>query len=213
MRTHYWHTSTLLLLAYMTAPISWAEETTPPTPATPTAPPAAPTAPTAAPQVARSAFTTSINAREPVDQLARISAGQQVYYFTELMGLQGHVVTHRWEKDGAFQLGLQFPVGAERWRVHSNKNITADLPGIWTVTVQNDNGTILKQDTLVVDPVIPAEPAPAAPAAPAPAQPQTATPPAAEPPKEPTPSPATPAAPAPAPTSNSSQPIWEKLPR
>ncbi|MFN3786265.1 MAG: DUF2914 domain-containing protein, partial [Thiothrix sp.] len=104
--------------------------------------------------VSRSAFTTSINAREPVDQLARISAGQPVHYFTELSGLQGHVVTHRWEKDGTFQLCIQFPIGADRWRVHSSKNITSDSPGTWTVSVQNDDGTVLKQDTLIVDPVL-----------------------------------------------------------
>ncbi|MEB4590612.1 DUF2914 domain-containing protein [Candidatus Thiothrix sp. Deng01] len=110
----------------------------------------------AAPQVSRSAFTTGINAHEPIDQLTRISAGQEIYYFTELANLQGHVVTHRWERDGALQLGLQFPVGAQRWRVHSNKNIGANLPGTWTVTVLNDDGSILKQDTLLVDPASPA---------------------------------------------------------
>ncbi|QLQ34036.1 MAG: DUF2914 domain-containing protein [Candidatus Thiothrix singaporensis] len=110
----------------------------------------------AAPQVSRSAFTTGINAHEPVDQLTQISAGQEIYYFTELANLQGHVVTHRWERDGALQLGLQFPVGAQRWRVHSNKNINANLPGTWTVTVLNDDGSILKQDTLLVDPAPPA---------------------------------------------------------
>ena len=111
------------------------------------------------PQVARAAFTTGITSREPDSQLARVSAGQTVYYFTELVGLQGHVITHRWEKDGAFQLGLQFPVGGQRWRVHSSKMMTPNLPGTWTVTVQNDDGTTLRQDTLVVDPIMPIEPA------------------------------------------------------
>lgn len=222
MPTIHFQMGTFLILTSLLLPTVWAEETPAPVPANPPPPaataPATPTPPAAtAPQVARSAFTTSINAREPVDQLARISAGQQVYYFTELVGLQGHVVTHRWEKDGAFQLGLQFPVGAERWRVHSNKNIATDLPGTWTVTVQNDDGSILKQDTLVVDPVMPATPATPPAASPAPAQPAPAQPPA----NSPTPEagqeaapPATPTPTAPAsPADNNTQPIWEKLPK
>jgi hypothetical protein len=156
-----------------------------------------------------------------------------VYYFTELVGLQGHVITHRWEKDGAFQLGLQFPVGGQRWRVHSSKMMTPNLPGTWTVTVQNDDGTTLRQDTLVVDPIMPTEPAipaaaplapttapitpvpvtpaPTTPAIPAPAQPLTAIPPdirkeAAERPATITPTPTSS-------NSSSTQAIWDKLPR
>jgi hypothetical protein len=120
------------------------------------------------PQVTRSAFTTAISGREPVDQLTRIHAGQQVYYFTELSGLQGRVITHKWEKDGTFQLGMQFPVGGERWRVQSSKSISPNMAGVWTVTVLNDDGTILKQDTLQVDPtVVPTAPFPIEPATPA----------------------------------------------
>lgn len=199
-------TAVLLTLIGCT-PSAWAENTqtvpvtstTPPTTATP-----APVA-TLAPQVARAAFTTGITAREPDSQLARISAGQTVYYFTELVGLQGHVITHRWEKDGAFQLGLQFPVGGQRWRVHSNKTITPDLPGTWTVTVQNDDGTVLRQDTLVVDPIIPTDSA----------TPTTLAPPAAPVPA-PTPivapDPATITPPLPLPE-KSKQAIWDTLPR
>lgn len=139
-----------------------------------------------APQVSRSAFTTGISNREPVDQLARISAGQEIHYFTELTGLQGHIITHRWEKDGAFQLGLQFPVAGERWRVHSSKNINANLPGAWTVTILNDDGAILKQETLVVDPVVTSE--------------------------EPAQQPGTTTAPKP-PAASATGPIWENLAR
>ncbi|HRJ51167.1 MAG TPA: DUF2914 domain-containing protein [Candidatus Thiothrix moscowensis] len=142
------------------------------------------------PAVTRSAFTSAISGREPVDQLSRISAGQQMYYFTELTGLQGHVITHKWERNGAFQLGLQFPVEGSPWRVHSSKSIAPNLPGTWTVTVQNDDGSILKQESLQVEPVMPsAEP----PTIPAPAQPLTPIPPALQkPPVNPAPAPETP---------------------
>lgn len=190
-RIHSVMASSLLFTA-LTPPLGWAEDSTPRIP------------PTA--QVSRAAFTTSINAREPVDQLTRISAGQAVYYFTELSGLQGHVVTHRWEKDGTFQLSIQFPIGAERWRVHSSKNITNDMPGIWTVSVQNDDGTVLKQDTLIVDPVLSStKEANTTPTKIPTPQPVTT---------EPSPSPSTPTAePAENKATDSSKPIWDSLAR
>ena len=191
-------TTALLLMMGLASYSVWAEDSLP----------VVPPAPTLTPQVARAAFTTGITDREPDSQLARISAGQTVYYFTELVGLQGHVITHRWEKDGAFQLGLQFPVGGQRWRVHSSKTITPDLPGTWTVTVQNDDGTVLRQDTLVVDPIMPANTT----AAPVPA-PAAITPPATTEPVTPTtPVITAPAAPTPAPET-SKQAIWDTLPR
>ena len=226
------------------APINPIPPVTAPTPAAPPsapsvtaspAPVASPAAVTTAPGVARSAFTSAIAAREPTNQLTRINAGQQVYYFTELVGLQGRVVNHRWERDGAFQLGLQFPVTGSPWRVHSSKNISPNLPGTWTVTVQNDDGTILKRETLIVDPVV--ANAVSTPMIPPPAQPLTAIPPELQ--RQPAERPATPAgtpvptattpaatvtppavvpppaAPTPAvpPSSSDKRPIWETLSR
>ena len=135
-------------------------------------------------QVSRAQFTTGLSNREPINNITQVNAGQTVYYFTELMGLQGHTVTHKWQRDGAFQLGLQFPVGAERWRVHSSKTIAPNLTGTWTVSVQNDDGQILRQDTLQVLPALASASAPTPPSAapvnppviPAPSQPLTSIP-------------------------------------
>lgn len=241
LHTHL-KTTALLLLTNFTLH-AWAEDSLPAanviTAPAATTPALTTTAPASmlTPQVARAAFTTGITAREPDSQLARVSAGQTVYYFTELVGLQGHVITHRWEKDGAFQLGLQFPVGGQRWRVHSSKMMTPNLPGTWTVTVQNDDGTTLRQDTLVVDPIMPIEPAipaavpaitatPAAtpmvpanpavsamptPTIPAPAQPLTEIPPEVR--KEPATRPASVTPDAEVKPEKSTQAIWDTLPR
>ncbi len=221
-----------VLLAWLAASNVWAEtygfpSTAPVVPVTataPVAPPATPpapaaavapavnTAPAAAPQVTRAAFTSSIVGREPVDQITQTNAGQQVYYFTELVGLQGHVITHKWERDGTFQLGLQFPVSNSPWRVNSSKSISPNLPGTWTVTVLNDDGSILRRDTLLVSPVntpvappVPVTPPvpaatstppapPAQPVIPPPAQPLTTIPPKQQ--RPPVSRPETPASPA-----------------
>lgn len=145
----YQHAPTTPIPPVTAAPIA-ANPTTVPVPTT------TPSVPTATnPQVSRATFTTTLLAREPTDSITRIAAGQQVHYFTELVGLQGRVINHRWERDGTFQLGLQFPVTGSPWRVHSSKTISPNLPGTWTVTVQNDDGTVLRRDTLIVDPAVP----------------------------------------------------------
>ena len=145
----------ILLLTTLTNSVAWAEILQPqPMPmAQPmvTAPAPVPPPPVM-PQVSRATFTSAIAGREPTDQLTRIPAGRQVFYFTELTGLQGHVISHRWERDGHFQLGLQFPVTGNPWRVNSSKSLSPNQAGTWTVTVQNDDGVILRRDTLIVDP-------------------------------------------------------------
>jgi len=101
-------------------------------------------------QVSRSAFTSNMMNREPVDQLSTAQTGQVINYFSELRGLQGHVITHRWEHNGQFKLGMQFPVNGQRWRVHSSKTLHSNTAGTWTVSVVNDDGSVLKKDTLTV---------------------------------------------------------------
>lgn len=215
MLNMYQKTATCLILMgtlATTVPVSWAEENIiaypkPSTAASATPEPASTTSPTnappptanLAPQVTRAAFTTGLTAREPNDQLNRVTAGQNIYYFTELLNLQGRVITHRWEKDGAFQLGLQFPVGGQRWRVHSNKMIAPNLPGVWKVSVLNDDGSVLHQDTLMVEAVTAVESVTATPET----LPETSTAPAA-----PVAPPVSLPKPAPAP-----QAIWDTLPR
>lgn len=188
---------------------------------TPSPAPQPPVAEASSPSVSRSAFTTAISGREPVDHLTSIAAGQQVFYFTEVSGLQGHVITHKWERDGNFELGLQFPIGGSPWRVYSSKTIPANLPGTWTVTVENDDGSVLKQESLVVDPVIPAS---AQPLTQIPAEiqkePATRPEPVAAPPTATLPTDtetaateSIPAKPSPETSSEAGRPIWETLPR
>lgn len=244
MKSLYIKAGSGILFAWLASANTWAETygfpstapVVPVTAATPVASPApaatsspaapaptASTAPATTPQVSRAAFTSAIAGREPVDQLTQTNAGQQVYYFTELTGLQGHVITHKWERDGAFQLGLQFPVSSSPWRVNSSKSISPNLPGTWTVTVQNDDGSILRRDTLLVNPVQPVIPAPAQPLTNIP--PELQRQPAARPESAPIATPeasqssnnAPPALPSPERPAESqatpSKPIWETLSR
>lgn len=64
---------------------------------------AAPTAAAAAPtgEVKRAQFCSGVAEREPMDELATLAApAEKVFFFTELVGMAGKTVTHRWSLDG-----------------------------------------------------------------------------------------------------------------
>jgi len=121
-------------------------------------------------EVARSVFTSGVTEREPLDELQNIDEGaQDLAYFTELKGLDGQTIIHRWEYDGQVMGEVAFDVAGPRWRVHSTKQLDPSLTGAWTVKVLDTHGNILTQDQIEYRPAIASieEPAAAPPAAPA----------------------------------------------
>jgi hypothetical protein len=99
--------------------------------------------------VARAAFTTAVVDREPQDALEQLGNDvRSVSYFTELRGLAGETVTHRWELDGTVMAEVAFEVDGPRWRVHSSKRLDPTQLGVWTVSVIDSQGRVLSQQSL-----------------------------------------------------------------
>ncbi|MGW8247557.1 MAG: DUF2914 domain-containing protein [Acidiferrobacterales bacterium] len=124
-----------------------ATNTTSPAQTTETSVPAAqPPAPTGT--IARSAFTTEIENREPVNAVTKLDTDEhKIYYFTELKGMEGQQVTHRWEHNGKVMAEVPFQVGGPRWRVYSSKRLENDWTGEWKVSVIDGNGSTLGVNT------------------------------------------------------------------
>ena len=102
----------------------------------------------AADGVTRSGFTTAIDNREPVDAVSSLpDDSDKVYYFTEIRGLEGQTLTHRWEQNGEVQANVNFNIGGDRWRVWSSKNLQPELTGTWQVMVVDEAGNVLSQDS------------------------------------------------------------------
>lgn len=116
------------------------------TDSTTTAAPAAATG-----EVKRAHFCTAVSEREPVDEITVIDAtATQISFFTELFGMAGKTVTHKWSHDGQSMGDVAISVGADRWRCYSTKTLSATMTGTWTVTVVGDGGTTLAEKTLTV---------------------------------------------------------------
>jgi len=98
--------------------------------------------------VSRTAFTTAIENKEPVSSLQEVSSDvRRIYFFTELKGLNGHTIFHRWEYNGQVLAEISFQVGGDRWRTWSSKNMLASWLGKWQVSVLDEGGNIIEQSS------------------------------------------------------------------
>ena len=98
--------------------------------------------------VARAVFTLGINDREPIDAVSTVgNDANRIYYFTELKGMAGQTVTHRWEYNGKVMAEVQFNVGGDRWRTYSSKNLDPMWLGEWKVSVVDTAGSTLNVNT------------------------------------------------------------------
>lgn len=111
------------------------------------------TAASAAENISRSTFTTGIDEREPIDTLGQLSNdNEKVYFFTEIKGMAGKTVTHRWEHSGTVKAEVTFKVGSDRWRVWSSKNLQPQWVGEWIVTVMDEEGKTLAEESMAYVP-------------------------------------------------------------
>ena len=101
-------------------------------------------------KLVRAVFTTGIQDREPVDEIQSVNRDlTKVYFFTELHGMEGETVTHRWIYQGEVKAEITFYVRAWRWRIHSSKNLVREWIGDWTVDVVGGGGNIIETKVLI----------------------------------------------------------------
>ncbi|GMQ91319.1 MAG: hypothetical protein BMS9Abin11_0627 [Gammaproteobacteria bacterium] len=99
-------------------------------------------------EVARSAFTTSVDNREPVDNINSLENNQtKIYYFTELRNMQGQTVKHRWEYKGKIMAEVPFQINGSRWRTYSSKKLDPSWNGEWKASVVDEAGNTLSVNT------------------------------------------------------------------
>ena len=96
--------------------------------------------------IVRALLTTGIENREPVDEIVSINKNQErIYFFTEIVGMEGKLVKHRWEYKGKIMGEVDINVGSPKWRCYSSKNILPAWTGIWTVSVVDDQDNVLAE--------------------------------------------------------------------
>lgn len=100
--------------------------------------------------IIRSAFTSSIQNREPVDNLKHLNRDlDAVFFFTEITNMKGRSITHKWKQGGVVYNNITFEIGSHRWRVNSSKGLaTTSKRGTWVVTVTDDEGVVLIEESI-----------------------------------------------------------------
>lgn len=99
------------------------------------------------PAVKRFSLTRAVVDREPrggLDDIAVNADGSaSISSFSEVIGLQGEVLHYVWIHEGKEVLRVRVPVGANRWRSHSTKQIYRGMGGSWRAELRDSKGTLL----------------------------------------------------------------------
>jgi len=100
--------------------------------------------------IARAVVASAIERREPVGKVDSLSApADSVYFFTEIVGMEGQTVTHRWMRDGEVVAEVPIAVGAPHWRAYSKKRLIPAWAGRWTVEAVDPDGNVLASRSFV----------------------------------------------------------------
>ena len=98
-------------------------------------------------------FTTGIEDREPVDQITFVPNDvHKIFFFSDLRGLAGQTVRHRWIYDGKTMAEVSFDVRGPRWRIWSSKELLPDWIGNWTVEIVTADDEVLATETFTYSP-------------------------------------------------------------
>jgi general secretion pathway protein A len=90
----------------------------------------------------------------PIDLPVRLSQGQArtIYFFTQLRGLNGRSVLHRWEWNNRMMKERQLHPASESWRAYTAMTIRGDMPGSWRVSaVDEKTGKVLAEQRFEVE--------------------------------------------------------------
>jgi hypothetical protein len=99
--------------------------------------------------VRRAILAEGVEDHEPtvvLESLVPIGHGmiRSLFFFTELRGLGGERIRHRWNYLDNTLAEVPFDVQADgRWRVYSSKQVSSDQTGRWTVEVVAADGSVL----------------------------------------------------------------------
>ncbi len=103
----------------------------------------------------RAQLTSGLADMQPTDELVSpiaIAPGdtRRVYFFTETRAMTGMRITHRWQREGTTLTQLPFVVAGDPWPIYSSKEILAEQAGEWSVSILDEDGTVLASQTFQV---------------------------------------------------------------
>jgi hypothetical protein len=100
--------------------------------------------------IARTAFSSSIERHEPVNKLNTIQySNQKIYFFTEVKNAHGKKITHQWLHNGWVTQSVTLAIKSNKWRTYSSKSFHPGTPkGTWTARVLDESGNIITESAI-----------------------------------------------------------------
>jgi hypothetical protein len=87
-------------------------------------------------RIKRAQFTTSVQQREPVDNINKIETSYRTLtFFSEIVNCKGCKVYHQWWFQGEKKYEKKGSISSNRYRWWTKKRVQASNPGTWTVKV------------------------------------------------------------------------------
>ncbi len=103
--------------------------------------------------VSISTFTSGVNNGEPIDYRQEFfNDTPVVFFYSELLGLKGQTVRHRWSLEGKAMQEVAIEVTQPRQAAWSKSVMQPDWTGNWTVEVVDKAGKILKRSNFAYNP-------------------------------------------------------------
>ena len=97
--------------------------------------------------VERASLTASVVDREPQGRVKQLTTDRdRIFYFTEVRGMTGETLIHRWERSGGLVIEVPLVIGGPRWRTYSTKQLDSGSLGDWTVSAIDASGRVLSSD-------------------------------------------------------------------
>ncbi|MDQ6979449.1 MAG: DUF2914 domain-containing protein [Mariprofundaceae bacterium] len=97
-----------------------------------------------APEINRALFALEVIDKEPSQAITFLQQEvDHVLFFSEVSGLAGHTIRHRWLYDNKVYSEVSFNIGADHWRVWSSKRMSPSRSGTWTAQLLDDYDNIL----------------------------------------------------------------------
>ncbi|MCG8536517.1 MAG: DUF2914 domain-containing protein [Pseudomonadales bacterium] len=103
-------------------------------------------------------LTDKMNRLEPAYALQNTSELDspfiKLYFFTDLNGRAGDTLTYYWYRNNKQVAKVRVPVGSDRWRNHSSKNMSKEMRGDWKVIVKDRAGETMAKAQFTLKPVL-----------------------------------------------------------
>ena len=111
-------------------------------------------------EVTRAAIAKAVEDREPVEEGTSFASDVgQLVCFTRVEGAgEGRMIHHVWSHGGEEKARVELPLNGSPWRTWSSKRILPSWSGDWTVTVEDEDGTVLTRLDFVIEEAGEAEP-------------------------------------------------------